>query len=177
LSEWAQNCWGYSRGPCGGLPLVKCLKNIFLKIGVFKRETEGKRKNGWERDTKTGTGAGTRTGEGEGTGSGTRNVLDPSNAGYPPLVNYIFRSFRTTAAFATSNQNTFEACCCCRSCFPTIHRFRLSFFPKALIQLVPEKKRSFPLSPRPPPPRPSSGNARTHAAKKERNSPKKVQRL
>jgi hypothetical protein len=78
-----QHCWRYSGGPCGGLPLVKCLKNLFKKIGFFN----GKRKeNGGKRETKSGTGAGTRTGEGKGTGAGTGNVLDPSKAGYPQLV-------------------------------------------------------------------------------------------
>jgi hypothetical protein len=39
-------------------------------------------------ETKTGTGDGTRTGAGRGTRAGTGNVLDLSNAGYPPLVDY-----------------------------------------------------------------------------------------
>jgi hypothetical protein len=45
---------------------------------------------------KPGTGAGKRTGAGKGTGAGTGNVLDPSNAGYPPLVDIqlsLFASF------------------------------------------------------------------------------------
>jgi hypothetical protein len=63
-------------------------KKLILNNRVFKRETEGKRKNGGERETKTGTGAGTRTEEGKGTGAGRGNVLDPSNAGYPPLVSH-----------------------------------------------------------------------------------------
>jgi hypothetical protein len=52
-------------------------KKSFFKFGFLKREMHKKRKNGRERDT--GTGAGT----------GTENVFDPSNAGYPPLVDSI----------------------------------------------------------------------------------------
>jgi hypothetical protein len=42
---------------------------------LFKREMQKKRENRRGRETVTGVGTG--------------NVLDPSNAGYPPLVSYI----------------------------------------------------------------------------------------
>jgi hypothetical protein len=47
-------------------------KKLILKIRFFKRETQKKRENRQGRQTVTG--------------AGTGNVLDPSNAGYPPLV-------------------------------------------------------------------------------------------
>jgi hypothetical protein len=56
--------------------IVKSLKKLILTIWFFKRETQKKRENGRGRETVTGAG----------TGAGTGNVLDPSNAGYPPLV-------------------------------------------------------------------------------------------
>jgi hypothetical protein len=70
--------WGYFERPCGGLPLVKYLKNLFLKIGFFKRGTEGKREN------RRVTEAITETGAGMATGAGTGNVFDPSKAGGTP---------------------------------------------------------------------------------------------
>jgi hypothetical protein len=58
-------------------------KPIFKKIGFFQRETEGKRAR---TGNKNRIGCEIKNGGGKGNGAGTGNVLDPSNAGYPPLV-------------------------------------------------------------------------------------------
>jgi hypothetical protein len=52
------------------------LKKYYLnKSGFLNGKRKENRKNGLERETKTGTGAGTRTGAGKGTGAGTGNVV------------------------------------------------------------------------------------------------------
>jgi hypothetical protein len=60
-------------------------KGSILKKLIFKKIVFFKKWNGRKTGKQTVKEAITGTGAGKGTGVGTGTVLDPSNAGYPPL--------------------------------------------------------------------------------------------